>query len=74
MAEEKPQPGEDGINAEEQLVARFEKFGTTPPRTRLRIKIRDWDRKQRIHNTAVRSEERYSTPPSHRKITLSSEA
>ncbi|XP_037945330.1 mitogen-activated protein kinase kinase kinase 4 isoform X2 [Teleopsis dalmanni] len=29
------------------LAARFEEFGTTPPRTRMKIKNRDWDRKQK---------------------------
>lgn len=57
MAEEKLQQS-DEIASEEQLIARFEKFGTTPSRTRLKIKVRDWDRKQRLQSTAVRSEER----------------
>lgn len=57
MAEERPQQS-DGMDSEEQLIARFEKFGTTPPRTRLKIKVRDWDRKQRLQSTNVRSEER----------------
>lgn len=29
------------------LAARFEEFGTTPPRTRMKNKSRDWERKQR---------------------------
>ncbi|XP_075149003.1 mitogen-activated protein kinase kinase kinase 4 isoform X2 [Haematobia irritans] len=31
------------------LVAEFEAFGTTPPRTRLKNKCRDWERKQRAN-------------------------
>ena len=34
------------------LAARFEEFGTTPPRTRLKNKTRDWERKQRAQAVA----------------------
>ncbi|XP_065371701.1 mitogen-activated protein kinase kinase kinase 4 isoform X1 [Calliphora vicina] len=34
------------------LAARFEEYGTTPPRTRLKNKTRDWDRKQRAQAVA----------------------
>lgn len=29
------------------LAAKFEDFGTTPPRTRMKNKSRDWERRQR---------------------------
>uniref|UniRef100_A0A1A9W5W3 Mitogen-activated protein kinase kinase kinase 4 n=1 Tax=Glossina brevipalpis TaxID=37001 RepID=A0A1A9W5W3_9MUSC len=34
-------------HSDDVLESRFEDFGTTPPRTRLKNKNRDWDRKQR---------------------------
>lgn len=34
------------------LEARFEDYGTTPPRTRLKNKSRDWERKQRAQAVA----------------------
>lgn len=34
------------------LAARFEEYGTTPPRTRLKNKTRDWERKQRAQAVA----------------------
>lgn len=34
------------------LAARFEEYGTTPPRTRLKNKSRDWERKQRAQAVA----------------------
>ena len=32
----------------EDILSRFEEYGNTPPRTRLKIKNRDWDRKQKM--------------------------
>lgn len=34
------------------LAAHFDDYGTTPPRTRMKIKNRDWDRKQKAHAVA----------------------
>ncbi|KAM7360361.1 mitogen-activated protein kinase kinase kinase 4 isoform 2-T3 [Cochliomyia hominivorax] len=34
------------------LAARFDEYGTTPPRTRLKNKTRDWERKQRAQAVA----------------------
>lgn len=31
----------------DELVAKFEEYGNTPPRTRIKIKSRDWERKQK---------------------------
>lgn len=30
----------------DDLALRFEEYGTTPPRTRMKIKSRDWERKK----------------------------
>ncbi|KAH8278721.1 hypothetical protein KR018_007619, partial [Drosophila ironensis] len=38
---------------EDELAAHYEAFGTTPPRTRLKIKNRDWERKQKVSNVAA---------------------
>ena len=45
---------EDAVHPDE-LAARFEEYGTTPPRTRMNIKKRDWDRRQKAQafNSAV---------------------
>lgn len=33
--------------AADDILAKFDEYGTTPPRTRLKIKNRDWDRKHK---------------------------
>lgn len=37
----------DDDHISDELVAKFEEYGNTPPRTRIKIKNRDWDRKQK---------------------------
>lgn len=34
-------------NSQTELMEEFEEYGQTPRRTRLKIKNRDWDRKQK---------------------------
>ncbi|XP_017041008.1 mitogen-activated protein kinase kinase kinase 4 isoform X2 [Drosophila ficusphila] len=43
---------EEDMPPEDEL-AHYETFGTTPPRTRLKIKNRDWERKQKVVNVAA---------------------
>lgn len=31
----------------DDILAKFDEYGSTPPRTRLKIKNRDWDRKHK---------------------------
>ncbi|TDG44641.1 hypothetical protein AWZ03_008962 [Drosophila navojoa] len=38
---------EEDLHPDDELAAHYEAFGTTPPRTRLKIKTRDWERKQK---------------------------
>ncbi|KAH8236512.1 hypothetical protein KR026_003876, partial [Drosophila bipectinata] len=44
---------EEDMPPEDELTAHYEAFGTTPPRTRLKIKNRDWERKQKVANVAA---------------------
>ncbi|XP_017112092.1 mitogen-activated protein kinase kinase kinase 4 isoform X1 [Drosophila elegans] len=44
---------EEDMPPEDELAAHYEAFGTTPPRTRLKIKNRDWERKQKVVNVAA---------------------
>ncbi|XP_032596236.1 mitogen-activated protein kinase kinase kinase 4 isoform X2 [Drosophila grimshawi] len=40
---------EEDLHPDDELAANYESFGTTPPRTRLKIKNRDWERKQKYN-------------------------
>ncbi|XP_022216734.2 mitogen-activated protein kinase kinase kinase 4 isoform X1 [Drosophila obscura] len=44
---------EEDMAPEDELAAHYAEFGTTPPRTRLKIKNRDWERKQKVSNVAA---------------------
>lgn len=33
--------------AADDILAKFDEYGSTPPRTRLKIKNRDWDRRNK---------------------------
>lgn len=39
---------EEDLHPDDELAAHYEAFGTTPPRTRQKIKNRDWERKQKV--------------------------
>ncbi|KAH8359405.1 hypothetical protein KR093_006522, partial [Drosophila rubida] len=41
---------EEDLHPDDELAAHYDVFGTTPPRTRLKIKNRDWERKQKVAN------------------------
>ena len=60
----KPSPGhanhhsyrsvdEDSTHPDDLLDAQFEAFGTTPPRTRMKNKNRDWNRSQKSNAITV---------------------
>lgn len=36
-----------GEQSAEDVLSQFDELGTTPPRTRMKIKNRDWDRKSK---------------------------
>lgn len=36
------------VSSTDDLLTRYEEYGSTPPRTRIKIKNRDWERKQRM--------------------------
>ncbi|ALC45477.1 Mekk1 [Drosophila busckii] len=38
---------------DDELASHYDAFGTTPPRTRLKIKNRDWERKQKLGNVVA---------------------
>lgn len=38
--------GYDRITSAEELLTKFEQYGSTPPRTRIKIKNRDWERRK----------------------------
>ncbi|XP_016997251.2 mitogen-activated protein kinase kinase kinase 4 isoform X1 [Drosophila takahashii] len=44
---------EEDMPPEDELAAHYEAFGTTPPRTRMKIKNRDWERKQKVVNVTA---------------------
>ncbi|XP_017085065.2 mitogen-activated protein kinase kinase kinase 4 isoform X1 [Drosophila eugracilis] len=44
---------EEDMPPEDELASHYEAFGTTPPRTRLKIKSRDWERKQKVVNVTA---------------------
>lgn len=44
---------EEDMPPEDELAAHYEAFGTTPPRTRFKIKNRDWERKQKVVNVTA---------------------
>ncbi|XP_016936604.4 mitogen-activated protein kinase kinase kinase 4 isoform X1 [Drosophila suzukii] len=44
---------EEDMPPDDELAAHYEAFGTTPPRTRLKIKNRDWERKQKVVNVTA---------------------
>ncbi|XP_068152318.1 mitogen-activated protein kinase kinase kinase 4 isoform X2 [Drosophila tropicalis] len=44
---------EEDLHPDDELAAHYEEFGTTPPRTRLKIKNRDWERKQKVANVVA---------------------
>jgi len=41
---------EEDLHPDDELAAHYDVFGTTPPRTRQKIKNRDWERKQKVAN------------------------
>ncbi|XP_030370618.1 mitogen-activated protein kinase kinase kinase 4 isoform X2 [Scaptodrosophila lebanonensis] len=43
----------DTLHPDDELAAHYEELGTTPPRTRLKIKNRDWNRSQKAHGSAA---------------------
>ncbi|XP_055924004.1 mitogen-activated protein kinase kinase kinase 4 isoform X2 [Eupeodes corollae] len=38
------------LHPDDVIAARFEEYGSTPPRTRMNKKSRDWDRKQKLND------------------------
>ncbi|KAH8353846.1 hypothetical protein KR084_008487 [Drosophila pseudotakahashii] len=44
---------EEDMPPDDELAAHYEAFGTTPPRTRMKIKNRDWERKQKVVNVTA---------------------
>lgn len=38
--------GYEKLTSTEELLTKFEQYGSTPPRTRIKIKNRDWERKK----------------------------
>jgi len=44
---------EEDLHPDDELAAHYDVFGTTPPRTRQKIKNRDWERKQKVANVVA---------------------
>ncbi|XP_055678946.1 mitogen-activated protein kinase kinase kinase 4 isoform X1 [Lutzomyia longipalpis] len=63
--------GEFGpISSTDDLLTRYEEYGSTPPRTRIKIKNRDWDRKQRMEGNGKRNAARMSRSRVNRRNTM----
>ncbi|XP_059609963.1 mitogen-activated protein kinase kinase kinase 4 isoform X2 [Phlebotomus argentipes] len=58
------------ISSTDDLLTRYEEYGSTPPRTRIKIKNRDWDRKQRMEGNGKRSAARMSRSRVNRRNTM----